>query len=111
MNSGLLLGLSFLLCGSIVGYLKGRWGTSAFEKKRLNCVHLAFRITDIKIIFQCDAPESHKSNFKIGLKPRLPSLGQPKDPSMTSRTATFFRVFSRFTLLAQQKVWVFGFTG
>uniref|UniRef100_A0A6B0UAG0 Uncharacterized protein n=1 Tax=Ixodes ricinus TaxID=34613 RepID=A0A6B0UAG0_IXORI len=90
--------------------LKGRWGTSAFEKKRLNCVHLAVRITDITIISQCDAPESHNSKFKKGLKPRLPNLGQPKDPSMTSRTATAFRVFSRLTILAQQMVWVFGLT-
>ncbi|KAG0440909.1 hypothetical protein HPB47_016116 [Ixodes persulcatus] len=33
-------------------------------------------------MFQCDVPESHQSNFEIGLKPRLPSLGKPQDLSM-----------------------------
>ncbi|CAN8002210.1 unnamed protein product, partial [Ixodes hexagonus] len=43
-------------------------------------------------------------NFKIRPKPRLPSLGQPKDPSMTSCTAPVFRVFSRLTIVAPKMV-------
>lgn len=52
-----------------MGPLKGNWSGMYW-----NLLHLAFRITNLKYIFQIDAPSTHNSALKIALKPLLPGM-------------------------------------